>query len=289
MSSWEHLRLFLAVARLGTLSSAAAELAMSVATLHRRIAALEDAVGVVLFDKGPRGYQLTSAGEALLPKAEEVEEAVFAAARAVVGHDQQASGKVRLTLPLVMVPALAPHFTAFAHAHPQIQLTLQADDAPLDLQRDTDLALRATSQPEDSAIGRKLFGLAWARYASAATNDEALPWVHYVGMDRVPAVQWRRAHHPSSHPMMRVHGVAAMHAVLAVCGVQGMLPCFVAEPDPRLRRLGEPVGMNELWLLVHADLRRSARVRAVMDFLIPRLVAERERYEEVAPSVASAV
>ncbi|MEZ4299678.1 MAG: LysR family transcriptional regulator [Polyangiaceae bacterium] len=281
MSRWDDLRLFLVVARSGTLSAAADELGLNASTLHRRLGAFEAEMGSTLFEKGPRGYRLTNAGEALLPQAEEVEEAVFAATRSVVGHDQQASGEVRITLPLAMVAVLAPHLVAFCRAYDRIRPVLQADDVLLDLDRSTDVALRATPQPPETATGRDLCGLAWCRYASVATRGEELPWIHYVGIDRSPAVQWRKRHFGSSKPVMLVQGVMGMHAVLAGSGAQGLLPCFLGDRDRELRRLGEPIAAteNRLWLLIHADLRRSARVRTLVDFLVPRLLAEKRRFE----------
>lgn len=281
MKRWDDLRLFLAVARAGTLTSAAADLEVGVSTLHRRLGAFEAALGVMLFEKGPRGYQLTHAGEALLAKAEDAEEAMFAAARTVVGHDQQASGEVRITLPLIFLPEIAPHLAAFARVCPRVRPVLQADDGLLDLHRETDIALRATTHPVDTAIGRKLCAMAWGLYAPADvdTDTDALPWVHYIGMDRSPAVQWRRKAYPNAAPMMFVHGVSGMASVLAASGGQGLLPCFVGDRDPRLRRVCEPVAHNQLWVLVHAELKRSARVRALMDFLIPRIVRDRARFE----------
>lgn len=284
MPHWDHLRLFLAVARSGTLTAAAADLGVGVATLHRHLAAFEAELGSALFEKGPRGYQLTHVGEALLPQAEEVEEAVLAATRTIVGHDQQASGEVRFTLPLVLLSEIAPHLAAFSRRCSGIRLVLQADDVPLDLKRETDLALRATTQPQDTAIGRKLCGLAWARYASVESQGEASPWIHYLGMHQSLAVQWRRKTYPAAEPVMQVQGVMGMRSVLAASGAQGLLPCFVGDRDPALRRLGAPVAMNQLWLLVHADLRRSARVRALIDFLVPRIQADRARFEGDGPS-----
>lgn len=279
MDRWDDLRIFLTVARNGTLTAAGEALSLNVSTVHRRLAAFEAALGTPVFDKGPRGYRLTPAGEALLSRAEVVEEGVFAATRAVVGHDQQASGDVRLTLPLVLLAPLAPHLAAFSRACPRIRLFVQADDVSLDLDRETDLALRATAQPVDSAVGRNLCGLAWGLYAPVGTEGDDLPWIHYVGMDQAPAERWRREHHPGARPIMCVHSVSGMLAMLAAAGAQGLLPCFAGDADPQLRRVGAPVAMNQLWLLIHADLRRSARVRALIDFLVPRIQADRARFE----------
>jgi DNA-binding transcriptional LysR family regulator len=279
MQGWDDLRLFLAVARAGTLTAAAAELGVNPSTVHRRLAAFEAATGSELFEKGPRGYRLTHAGEALLPRAEEVEEAVLAATRSVVGHDRQASGEVRITLPLAMVRVIAPHLVEFARAYDRIRPVLLADDSIVDLGTGTDIALRATSRPSETAVGRDLCGIDWCRYASVRTRGRDLPWIDYVGMESHPTVKWRRRVHGAPKPAMLVQGVVGMHAVLGDSSAQGLLPCFVGEPDPGLRRLGQPIAADRLWLLIHADLRRSARVRALVDFLVPRLLADKGRFE----------
>ena len=87
MKQWDDLRLFLAVAKNGTLTGAADKLELNVATLHRRLKSFEEGFGVYMFEKGPRGYRLTNAVEALLSHTKDVEESIFAAFRAVMGHD----------------------------------------------------------------------------------------------------------------------------------------------------------------------------------------------------------
>ncbi len=279
MERWDDLRLFLAVARTGTLSAAAKALRLSVSTVQRRVIGFEEDLGSVLFQKGPRGYQLTHAGEALLPKAQEAEEAIFAASRTVIGHDQRASGEVRFTAPLATLPLLGGHLADFARVCPNVRPVLLADDGLLDLGRSADVALRAVLKPVETAVGRSISPLAWCRYAGAQTSGQDVPWVQYLDMDAHPAVIWRKQKYPSPQTAMSVCGVVSMHAVLASLGAQGLLPCFVGDPDPGLRRIGEPVASSSLWLLIHADLRRSARVRALVDFLVPRLRADRALFE----------
>lgn len=284
MKNWDDLRLFLAVAHLGTLSSAADDLGLSISTVQRRVVALESEINTILFLKGPRGYRLTHAGEALLARVEEVEESVLAASREMVGHDQNASGDVRITVPLVLLSILASHLTDFTRTYARVRPILLADDGLIDIGRDTDIALRATTTPAEHAIGRDLCGLAWARYTSSGADGdgETLPWIQYQDMDAHPAVEWSHKAFPSASVVMLVSGVATMHSVLGSSGAQGLLPCFIGDPDPALRRIGHPIAENRLWLLIHADLRRSARVRALVDFLVPQLLNNRARFEGTA-------
>ena len=280
MNSWDDLHIFLAVARSGTLTAAALQLGTSPATLHRKLGALESQVGVRLFEKGPRGHRLTRAGEALLPRAQDVEEAVLAAQRTMSGHDRAASGKVRLTLTAVLLEVLAPHLETFGSLYKDVQPVLLVSDAFLDIGGRADVALRLGNQLPAGSVVRRLCEVAWCAYRARDTADREGPWVHYTGLDHVPAVQWRRRHLPADS-WMQVDQVPAMHRLLATTGACGMLPCFVGDADPSLRRVGEPpeAGNTALWLVIHADLRRAARVRGLVDFLVPRLLADRALFE----------
>jgi len=280
MKRWDDLRLFLSVARHGTLAGAASELGFNASTLHRRLAELEGDFGVVLFEKSPRGYRLSTAGEALLSRTEEVEEAVFAAQRAVLGNDQQVSGEVRFTLPPDLIPAIRPHLNAFRAVCGGIRPVLIGEDAHLDLGRTADIALRASQTPPEAAVGRKIATLGWCRYTSATAGGEALPWLHYSQSCQLAPVKWRRQVFGATEPLMLVNTVHSMHLMLPGTGAQALLPCFLGDPDPRLRRVSERIpATTTLWLLIHADLRRAARVRALVDFLVPRLLGERELFE----------
>ena len=280
MEQWDHLRLFLAVARRGTLSAAAEDLGVNASTLHRHLGALEQGVNTPLFAKTPRGYNLTGAGVALLPRAEEVEKAVYAAQRTVLAHEQQASGDVRITLPLDFLPVVGRHLIAFREVRANVHLTVLAADEPRDLGREADIALRPGQHPSKSAIGRKLFEIAWCRYAPITAHDDELPWLHYLQLDHLPPVAWRKKTFPAAEPLLFVASVTAMQVMLRSARAQGLLPCFLGDPDPQLRRVGSPPDATiSLWLLIHTNRRNSARLRALRDFLVPRLLEDRPLFE----------
>ena len=281
MKQWDDLRLFLAVAKSGTLTAAADELNLNVATLHRRLKSFEEGFKLSLFEKGPRGYRLTSAGEQLLSHAEEVEESIFAAFRAVVGHDQHPTGEVRITLPQAMVSLMTPHLVAFSEEFENIRVILLPDDGLLDFERSTDVAFRFTSQPVETAVGRNLADIAWCRYASKNTKGTDLPWLHHIGLERNHVIL-KQQKAISEKEIMQVQGVAGMLTALKNSTAQGLLPCFVGDLDPELRRAGEPFdAKHQLWLLIHADLKRSARVRALLDFVVPRLLTQKNLFEGI--------
>ena len=209
-----------------------------------------------------------------------MEESIFAAFRAVVGHDQHVAGEIRITVPQAMVSLMSPHLVAFSAEHERIRVILLPDDGLLDLECSIDIAFRATSQPLENAVGRNLAGMAWCRYASKTTTGTDLPWLRHVGMARNQAVQQQDA--LAKKEVLQVQGVAGMLAALKASGAQGFLPCFVGDQDTELRRIAEPIETKDrLWLLIHADLRRSARVRALLDFIVPRLMAQKHLFEGI--------
>ena len=119
IDNWDDLRLFLAVARAGTLSGAAREIGVNHSTVFRRIGAFEDTLGVRLFDRLPNGYALTAAGEEMHESALRVEEEIAALDRRVTGQDLRLSGMVRITTVDMLAQGLLPrHLLAFRRAYP---------------------------------------------------------------------------------------------------------------------------------------------------------------------------
>lgn len=272
---WDDVALFLAVAREGSLSAASRTLDVHVSTVQRRLGRLEEDLGATLFERRPDGYALTGVGEAMVPHAERLETEALTLQRVVTGHDRALAGPVRLTLPASLLGVVAPHLAAFQEAHPRVRPEILADPRVYDLGREADVALRPGAPP-DHAVGRWIADEAWAVYGPRHAEGD-VPWAVY-GADRaqIPAAVWRRRAHPGVDPVVVVNDVDAMHAVLRCVRARAVLPCYLGDPDPGLRRLGAPLDDRvPLWLLVHADLRRSARVRALVDFLYPRLVAAR--------------
>ena len=142
-----------------------------------------------------------------------------------------------------------------------------------DLQRqEADVAIRPSLEPPPEAVGRHIAAVGWAAYRSSGAGDSS--WLGYTdALSNVPAVRWWRRHHASQPVTLQLSTVPAMRHALRTGHGRGMLPCFLGDADERLERLGDPVpeAASALWLLIHADLRRSARVRAFVDFLYPRL------------------
>lgn len=286
---WDDLKVFLALAASGSTSSAADELGVNVTTVYRRLDALEETLAARLFDRSA-GYALTPVGHDVLDHARNVQEEALALQRRVSGHDRQASGPVRVTLPESLLELVLPLLWSFRRDHPRIVPVVETGDRMFDLERrEADVAIRPSSHPPEHVVGRRVAGVAWGTYRRrerGAEAPEALPWVVYDDvLAEVAAVAWWRRHHEGEPAALLVSTVPAM-AVALDCGAgRGMLPCFVGDRRPHLERVGEPPpdASSALWLLIQADLRRSARVRALVDALFPALRALAPIFEGRAP------
>jgi DNA-binding transcriptional LysR family regulator len=190
----------------------------------------------------------------------------------VIGHDDRPEGVVRLTAPESLLPLLAPLAATFREAHPAIELQMAFSDRFLDLSRqEADVAVRPTSSPPEDLVGRRIAAIAWSTYAPVSGDrPDDLPWAVYGDeLRQLAAAQWCARHHGDEPTLLTVNSVPAMAQVICQAACRGLLPCFVGDPDPHLLRLRPPIDGAEsaLWLLVHPDLRRTARVRALLDHL----------------------
>src|SRR6266550_1134682 len=96
-AEWSDLRIFLAVAREGTLGAAARQLGQTQPTMGRRLKALEQAVGHTLFQRTSDGFVLTDEGAAVLVRAERIEEEAIAFERELAGQGRQLEGMLRIS------------------------------------------------------------------------------------------------------------------------------------------------------------------------------------------------
>ncbi len=287
---WDDVRVFLAVARSGSLTSAASSLGVNTSTAQRRLIALEAALGARLFDRHPTGTLPTAAGEALLPHAEAVEATLLGGIRAIAGQDRVPRGQVHVTAPEALLAFLVEPLASLRADFPEIDLKVSLSDRFVDLsRREADVALRPSPSPPQDAAGRRVASVAWAVYRGPATDaasPDSLPWVCFSdALSRLDAARWWTQNHSGEEVLMTVNSVPAMQQVVAAASCRGTLPCFVGDADPALRRVGPilPGTPSTLWLLLHPDLRRTARVRAVVDRLWAVLRHDQDLFEGHRP------
>ena len=285
---WNDVRALLAAAQAGSLSAAAEVTGISQPTLGRRIDALEAALGVTLFERGPRGMALTQSGADLLVHANAMEEAAARLSLAASGRAETLEGVVRITAPEVMsafhLPAILTRLMA---AEPGVEVELVASDRTENLlRREADIAIRMYRPTQADLITRKVTEMRLGLYASHGyIAEHGEPTVEdfachrMVGYDRNPIiVDWMRSEGLSPPPgFMRIRtDDQVTHWKLIVAGA-GLGPNqrAVGDAEPGVRRILEDIPMPTLpvWLTVHEELKTSALIRRVYDFLAEELSA----------------
>jgi len=296
ISDWDNLRVFLALAEEGSLTAAARKLKVSHPTVARRVKALEDELGTRLFDRLPDRFVPTLAATHLLDEVRAMEQAAQALARRSAGLTDNHLGTVRISVDETMAEFVSRHLMRLRENHRCIEFEIAVAHISANLsRREADLLIRGTVPDSASLVGRKLGRFAYAVYGTQAFAGaggraalKALPW---VGFDEnhvyMPGQQWQVDLLDGEAPEVRTNnGVVLYHAIRDGHGV-GVLPCFLGDPDPALRRL-TPIldeAATDQWLLVHQDMRSLPRIRVVMDALIKLFAETRAEFEgrAVAP------
>jgi len=276
---WEDYRVVLGVSRAGSALKAAKSLGVTHSTILRRLDGLERRLGARLFERSRSGMAATTAGETLRRAAEHMEEIDFEATRQVLGRDLGLTGVIRVTTTDTLAARAVPELVAeFRQAHPGIGFELTTGAAMVNLtRREADIAIRATLHPPDAALGRRVGAIATALYAAPAIASgikgsppfESIAWIlPDDSLVDLPATRWARDAIPDERVALRCDSVTSMIAATRAGIGVAALPCFLAEPDSEIRRVSEPLPAlaSELWVLTHRDLRRTARIRAFMDF-----------------------
>jgi len=289
--NWNDLRYILAVSRGGTLAAAARLMEVDDTTVARRLRAMQEMVGARLYRRLANGtLRLTTSGERAARHAERIEREVGAFGRVVPAADD-ASGTVRVTsVPIVVNHLLVPSTQDLLKRHRQLRLELIADGRDLSLtRREADIALRLARPKTGGAkvSARRIGTMRYGAYAAAslsAHEAKKLPWITYdETMAHLPQARWIAATvSANDERIAAVHvndAEALREAVIAGLG-RSLLPCVVANGDPRLRRLdlqsGPPAPARELWLLTHSEAKTVRRIAAVAEWIeqvVPRQVA----------------
>jgi DNA-binding transcriptional LysR family regulator len=284
--------MFLTLAREGKLAAAARKLGVSHPTVARRVKALEQTIGARLFDRLPDHFVPTAAGEELLADVQAMEQAAESIHRRSAGLAAAANkGTVRLSAGEAMTALIARHLPRLRRNLQCIEIELVASHMLANLsKREADLMIREQVPDLASIVARRLGQVAYAVYAAPTvevgdSSREGLRQMPWIGFDDdhnyMPGQAWLRDLLGSGRPAVRVNNWLVLHEAAAAGAGLAVLPCYLADPDPALRRVGtvRPEVAADQWLLVHDDLRSLPRVRAVIDVLVQLFQEERGAIE----------
>ncbi len=291
MFGWDDLRVFVAVARAGSTLGAARRLGASQPTVVRRIARLESATGVALFERGRTGCRLTEAGQEILPLAEKVECEMAAIADVLASRSRRLTGTIRVTAAEPVANLLLAHpVLAFQRTHPNVEIQLLISDRFLDLARgEADVALRATiNRLEDSDLtGRRLAAAPWAVYCSrgyAETRGRPSSLSECEGhailssersTGGFPVMLWLEESAANARVVWRSNSLASLQsAVRAGLGLSP-LPCLLGRNDPELVKCFDAGGADcpDIWILFREGARRQPHVRSFIEALSEHVIA----------------
>lgn len=287
MYDWNDLRFFLGIHRARTLAGASRALSVEHTTVGRRLTALETALGATLFVRTPDGFSLTAAGASVLPLAEQAEVALLAIERAVLADDDRPEGVVRITTSETFAGFIGRRLADLRGRHPGITVEVHAGNQALDLtRREADIAIRMVNTTQPDLLCRRVGSLSWGLYAAQSYLDRRGPVVaatdlrghDVIGFDdslsKTNGATWLAKHGTGAHVVLRSGSIpAAYNAALGGLGIVSV-PCFLAAEGPLVRVTPERIGTREVFVVVHPDLARVARVRVVLEFLVEFLTAE---------------
>lgn len=275
---WDDLRVFLELARAGSLSAAARSLRLSHATVGRRLAALEATLGRSLMERRPEGYVLTAEGESVRTLAEAIDERAQAIRRRE-GDAAGLTGTVRLTMTQALADIfLIPRLGRLRADNPGLDLEIIVDNRTLSLaRREADLAIRLARPQRGDLVARRLATLGYGLYAAPDAPDTLIAYDE--SMAELPEALWLDRHGGGRRVAFRSNSVQGQLAAAVAGFGTAFLPCMLADGVPGLERcpLPGPPLTREAWLLVHRDRREVPRVRAVIEHLVAVFTAEKER------------
>ncbi|MBV6821643.1 LysR family transcriptional regulator [Pseudomonas sp. PD9R] len=282
--NWDDARVFLAVCRESTLRGAARVLGVDQATVGRRIAALEKSLSATLFLRTSEGYALTAVGEAAMRAVEKMEHSALELERQIQGLDDRLTGIVRVTTTdSLAIDFLIPAIARLHQQHPDVRVQLDASTQIASLaKREADIAVRNTRPDNPDLIARRIARWPVGLFASQAYLDaHGMPEAGsaFEGHDLVvyqPYLQGGKDMTLVNEPLGRGRIVASLSSSLLVrqsiaAGIGlGEVSVYVGEREGMVRVWPERTRTlpYDVWLVTHADLRHTARVRAVIDEIV---------------------
>lgn len=282
--NWGDTRIFLALQRAGTLRSAARAAGVDQATVGRRVAALEHALGATLFLRTSEGYVLTPAGESALQSAEKMEKFADDLVRQAHGTDTRLAGEVKVTTTDTLALEFVIPSIARLHAeHPDVRVILNTSTQLLNLsRREADIAIRNQKPENPDLVARRLARWPVGLYASPSylaqrgeprrvdrfTGHDLVMWEPFLTSRVSPTLMGLPI--DSGRVVASVNSSLMLRAMIRMGRAIGEVPVPIAERDGLVRIWPERERARryEVWLVTHQDLRHTARVRAMIDQIV---------------------
>jgi DNA-binding transcriptional LysR family regulator len=245
LRDWDDVRVFLAVARHGSLRAAGRALGLSQPTVGRRLASFEATFGgPTLFDRLPEGLRLNAAGEALIAVAEELESAALALERRRAATSPALSGTVRVSVGEWAASFLARYLAGTSGSALPSGITLELVESQQTAnlaRREADLALRHHPPEGGDLYITKAGVFACAVYRRSGAEGNA--WVAYTEEQaHYPTARWvqERLRESGAAVAVRASNMSMQVAAIRAGAGRGILPCFIGDTETLLERITPP-------------------------------------------------
>lgn len=220
------------------------------------------------------------------------------ALRAVRTAKVDVKGTVRVSAAPAFVPILMRQMLpGVRKAHPELDVELGGAYSRVDLAKgEADVALRMARPEEPDLVARRAFDCGWVVYASkvyldahgrpASFEELSQHWLvlYAEAMHNVAPLRWMEAYRGTAHQLSRVDNLEIACQMIATDGGVAVLPCFMADPVPGLRRVfPDPIALNTGWIVYHEAARNTARIRVVVDALLAFFHANEAMFSGAAP------
>lgn len=280
MFAWDDIAVFLALYRERTTGRAAAALGVSQPTVTRRIAALEHATGLRLFERLPTGLSPTPAADRLYPPAEQVERAICNLSGDIAELAGTGENEIRLTFLDHFERMLIPVLRQFRSRWPAVRTELLATDRIYDLERgEVDIAIRGNSHPtSDEIVVHQLPDCGWTIFASAHGNADERPHspdevrnfsiaLLDSSAGRLPVYSWLAGQAAGPAAIIRCSNYSALKSAIASGAAISALPCTVGYGESDLVPCFPPLSQFDvpIFLVARRSVLRRPPARELFD------------------------
>jgi DNA-binding transcriptional LysR family regulator len=267
MISFEDVHLVATINAATTIRKAQSVTGVHLATLYRRLRDLERRAGGALFERQGNTLVPTTRAQPFLDASDDLTDRLAEVERRVAAQDDRLIGPLKVTVALSLMQTMSSCLLDFHRKHPGVRVALEVNNSQVDLgRREADVAVRLTTTPPETLIGRKAVKVDYGIYQ--ARSRDALPgWVGYEAALTWQAAQWHAENVNEDEVNLRVNVMSGVASAAAAGWGKAVLPSYVAA-EYDLVRVGEPLEMlaSELWVLFHPDLKGNPRVRKFSDF-----------------------
>jgi len=279
--NWSDLNLFLIIAQEKSLAGAAKKMGVTHSTVFRKINSLESNIKTKLFFRNNDGYKLTEIGEEVLTYVNQVANQVNGINQLLDNRNLETKGKIHITAPHNLAYNFLPKYISkFRELYPDITLNLSVSNTDYNLSKlEADIAIRATQNPPENVIGKKLFSLKWAAYVAdkfietfGTPDIDNINEFKVIAADKslisLSAFRWVEDNIKKENIIARCNDLMSMSA-FALSGIGiALLPDDQAKPGlNRLFDLPDDI-RSDIWVLIHPDMRQCKRLILLRDFLI---------------------